>query len=134
MSEHAKKLDEYFTKWYDIREVSANLDIDRIFVNDSRKITVMYKIDMKPDRAGYVALQTLEDEKTGSHGWVWSGAVDIIVYYVVPENVLYMINPYDLRDHIIFWQGAFGLDRMRKGHGVYVPYKHFAKACKVREL
>ena len=134
MDSHEKKLDEYFSKWYDIQEVPLERDIDRIFRSDSRKVTIMYKIDVKPKRPGYVALQTLENADTGRHGWVWTGRVDIVVYYVVPQNTIYMINPYDLRDHILFWQGAFGLTGMGDGHGVYVPYEHFGKACKVRML
>lgn len=138
--EYERKLDRYFSKWYDIRTVGMDAQrrgIDRIYRNDDRKLAVEYKTDFLTQRTGNVFIETVSVDRTGKLGWAWTSQADIIVYLVAP-NTIYIANPYDIRDHIEFWKQQYGersvQNKSYKSKGIPLPEKQFAKVCKVRTL
>lgn len=142
-----KILDEYFSKWYLIADVSMDTQrkgIDRIFTRQGSAepiqptINVEYKADERTQETGNVFIETMSVMEMGKYGWAWSSQADMLVYLAIPDT-LYIVPPVKIREIIGEWTKKFGLRTVRnkayKSCGIPVPEEEFAKICSsVRRL
>lgn len=143
-----KVLDEYFSKWYLISDVSMDTQrkgIDRIFTRqgDSAEpiqptINVEYKMDEKTQQTGNVFIETMSVMEMGKYGWAWVSQADMLVYLAIPDTI-YIVQPVKIREMIPEWTKKFGVRTVRNKHykscGIPVPEEEFAKICSaVRRL
>lgn len=82
------QLDEIFSRWYQIEEVSLaderKLGIDRIFTKaDGTKLKVEYKADKWALKTGNIFIEL---EVSGKPGWTKKTVADIVVYSFVRFN------------------------------------------------
>lgn len=82
------QLDEIFSKWYQIKEVSLDderkLGIDRIFTKtDGTQLTVEYKADRQALKTGNIFIEL---EVGGKPGWTRKTVADVVIYSFVREN------------------------------------------------
>jgi hypothetical protein len=138
--EYERKLDEYFSYWYNIEPVDIDgqrQGIDRIFRNNDRIIAVEYKTDFLTQNTGNVFIETMSVTEMGRYGWAWTCKADILVYLCIPETI-FLANPYDIRDHIPLWTSVYGVRMVKNksyhSQGIPLPIKEFAKVAKVRKL
>lgn len=140
-------LDEYFSKWYLIADVSMDTQrkgIDRIFTRQAFSepiqptINVEYKADEKTQSTGNVFIETMSVMEMGKYGWAWTSQADMLVYLAIPDTI-YIVPPVKIREIIPEWTKTYGVRTVRnkayKSCGIPVPEEEFAKICSsVRRL
>lgn len=105
------QLDEFFSKWYKIEEVSIQVecetDIDRIFTSpkDGKVSKVSYKADWKAFQTGNVFLEKLVvglgDYHYHKQGWLNHSQADYILYALCEDDravQVLILDPLKLRD------------------------------------
>lgn len=143
-----KALDEYFSRWYIIHDVSMDTQkkgIDRIFSRTAvhadpihPTINVEYKADEKTQSTGNVFIETMSVMEMGKYGWAWTSQADMLVYLAIPDTI-YIVPPIKIREMIPEWTKTYGVRTVRnkayKSCGIPVPEEEFAKVCSsVRRL
>lgn len=125
-------LDNLFSKWYDIEEVSLDdekkLGIDRIYVrkSDNTTVKVEYKADRQTLKTGNIFIEL---EVGGKPGWVNKTVADYVLYALVSgerlHSVLIIPNHY-LKQMLPIWEQLPKKVIQNKGFygiGVLVPLK-----------
>ncbi len=82
------QLDEIFSRWYQIEEVSLSdekkLGIDRIFTkSDGTKLKIEYKADKWSLKTGNIFIEL---EVNGKPGWTRKTVADIVIYSFVDKS------------------------------------------------
>lgn len=136
-------LDEYFGRWYNIREATRDEQrkgIDRWFHPgdaDGPMWAVEYKADDKTSKTGNVFVETMSIVERNKPGWAWKSEADMLVYLAIPDT-LYIVPMGDVRKRIPEWRLEHGTRRVKNKAwttvGIPVPEEDFAKICKVRRL
>lgn len=127
-------LDEYFSKWYDIKPATPQEQrqkkIDRWFRHkdspNPNSTPIEYKTDDKTDRTGNLFIETWSNEGKRVPGWVYSTWADVVIYFALPDT-LYIMKTMWLRSRVSEWQGTYGTRSVKnKGYrtiGIPVPTK-----------
>ena len=104
--EGEKVLDEYFARWYEIREATIDqqkdMKIDRLFrPKGSDRNTpwkkVEYKTDDRTDSTGNLFIETWSSVENRRYGWAYATKADIIIYYALPDTI-YILDKKKLQD------------------------------------
>jgi len=146
-------LDEYFERWYNIREATRDEQrrgIDRWFRyipgpggqditrTHPAQIPVEYKADDKTSTTGNVFIETDSIVEKDKPGWAWKSEAEILVYLAIPDT-LYIAKMKNVRRRIRQWRGLYGSRRVKNEYwtsrGIPVPEEEFARVCdSVRRL
>ena len=130
--------------YYEIQEVGRGLErmgIDRLFTTHAEPLityTVEYKADSVAAQTSNVFLEGVSVD-TGNRsdrkrGWLLKTAAQIIVYYLPPKGIAYILNAYELKSHYKDWQRIYATRRSGvntdggyRSSGVTVPLSVIAK-------
>ncbi len=137
-------LDEYFSRWYNIREATRDEQrkgIDRWFHPgdaDGPMTPVEYKADDKTSKTGNVFIETMSIVERNKVGWAWKSEADILCYLAIPDR-LYIIPMKQVRFNIPIWRKLYGERNVKNttwtSRGIPVPEGDFGGAClSVRRL
>lgn len=144
--EWEKVLDDYFSRWYDIKMVGMQDErrgIDRKFKPKDENYqgdytNVEYKADEKTQDTGNIFVEVWSVVELGRYGWAWTSEADIIAYLAIPDKI-YMFKPEKIRTKIRYWQNRYKTkavsNKTYTSAGILVPEKEFAKYCTaIKEL
>jgi hypothetical protein len=131
-------LDEYFARWYNIREATRDEQrkgIDRWFHpadQDYPMTAVEYKADDKTSTTGNVFIETDSVVEKDKPGWAWKSEAEILVYLAIPDT-LYIIRMEKVRKMIRVWRSLYGTRNVRNEYwtsrGIPVPEEEFGRMC-----
>lgn len=104
-------LDDYFSTWFLIEEVSMELQylgIDRIFTKHStgERFSVEYKADRRAHDTGNVFIETVSVQKGNTIeklGWALTSTAQRLVYFIPGPNRVYILDMVDIRDMLSKW-------------------------------
>lgn len=127
-------LDGHFARWFRIAKVGAaqqKAGLDRIFVDkQGRKITVQYKADSKTQESNNAFVETAS---VSVLGWAYTCQAELLLYYCVGLEKVFVIRPERLRTFLDAWKRKY---RMREAQndgyitlGIAVPLPIFEKCC-----
>lgn len=105
-------LDRFFATWYAIRPATRaeqRSGIDRIFTRrtDGQIAAVEYKTDWAAHRTGNAFIETVSVDSANKPGWAFSSKAAILVYYVIDDDLAYIVTFATLREHLLRWQRAY---------------------------
>lgn len=133
-------LDEFFDRAYEITPATSEeqrLGIDRHFVNreTGNKLTVEYKTDEKAQKYHNAFVETISVDQRGKSDWAYTSHADRLIYYVVGDELIYVLHFIDLRKRLPEWAAKYPTGRAKnKGYwtyGLLVPLHEFER-CAVR--
>jgi hypothetical protein len=134
--EGASFLDAFFAgKGYAIRPATRDEQrrgVDRIFTNpktgDDSKVE--YKTDRAAARTGNAFIETVSVDSAGKMGWALTSEADILVYYVPPDGLIYVVPFRALRWEMPRWLREYPPRRAQNHgyatHGIVVPLHELA--------
>ena len=77
---------------------------DRYLVkNKKRKLKAEYKSDLRMYDTGNFFIETLSVDTTGKLGWALTSEADILVYYMLNDNELWIIDMNLIKSNIADW-------------------------------
>ena len=132
-------LDNYFSKWYTIQNVTMAFQkrgIDRIFlakVPEPTPMAVEYKIDYRARQTGNAYIETVawDDGSRSKKGWAYTCEADVLAYCNNFEILL--LEPLVLRPYLEQWQQKYRTVIVPNvgfnGEGLLIPWrtvKHIA--------
>jgi hypothetical protein len=127
-------LDRFFSRWYRIIPASAQHQrrgIDRVFVAGTRRIAVEYKSDSTAARTGNAFVETVSVDTAGKPGWVYTSQADFLVYFIPPDDLVYVLRPATLRKALPGWLRRYPVRAIPNAgyhtHGVLVPLDEFER-------
>lgn len=131
-----KLLDNYFSKYYTITEVSQEQQfagIDRIFKNSDRELKIEYKCDTVTITSGNLFIETFSNVESGRKGWAFTSQADWIFYYLIGMDKIVSMKPENIRTYLKEWiskyrlQSVLNKDSTRQYHsrGILIPLEVF---------
>jgi hypothetical protein len=109
--EGEKVLDQYFSRWYDIKEATLEQQteekIDRLFrpkgsLRNTPWRKIEYKTDSRTDKTGNLFIETWSVVERRRYGWAYTTHADEIMYYALPDTV-YILNKEELQRELPNW-------------------------------
>lgn len=107
-----ERLDSFFSRWYDIKEVPFELQkegVDRFYVPKRGKLAfprlIEYKTDFKT--TGNVFIETHSVIRQGQEdikGWLYTSKADWLVYYLISSQTALVVNFAKLRQSAEVWK------------------------------
>ncbi len=137
--EGATFLDEFFQqRGYGIRPATREeqrAGIDRAFTNPkSGKVSLVeYKTDTAAARTGNAFIETISVDAAGKMGWALTARADILVYYVPPMGVIYVLQFKALQWELPRWIRDYPPRHAQNNgystHGIIIPLSEMAKSA-----
>lgn len=138
---HERFLDEWFRRWFDIEPATLDEDrrlgVDRWFTSreTGQRFGVQYKADSRAGETGNAFVETVSNDRTGTPGWVHTCKADYILYYIVGWELVYVLEPAELRRRLYGWKARYReVTVANKGyqtHGLLVPLDELEKCAHV---
>lgn len=138
-----EKLDEYFSKEFQIFKVDMNLQrlgVDRIFVrySDGARFTMEYKTDERTADTNNVFIETVSVDTEKKPGWAFTSVAQLIVYFIPQWHKIYLANTMVIRKRLAKWRGLYKeKPAQNDGYltmGLCVPVDVFGAICKIVEV
>lgn len=136
--EHNKKLDSFFSKWYEIIRMPLTTDkigIDRLWSDKEThvKYSVEYKADERTADTKNAFVETVSVDKTNAPGWAYTCAAQFIVYYIPQWNKAWIMNTIAIKNRVEEWKQKY---RQVKAvnengyttYGIAVPFSDFTSS------
>lgn len=123
-------LDEFFGQWNTIEPASRAEErqgIDRWFTcrRSGRRYSVEYKTDTTAARTGNAFIETVSVDTAGKQGWAFTTRAAFVLYYVPPDDLIYVLRPRRLRAELADWQSRYPTkstpNEGYRTHGICVP-------------
>ena len=135
--EGAAFLDDFFReKGYAIRDATRDeqrAGIDRAFTNPrSGKVSLVeYKTDTRAAKSGNAFIETVSVDASGKMGWALTARAEILVYYVPPSRMIYVVQFKALHWELPRWIRDFPPRHAQNSgyatHGIIIPLSELAK-------
>lgn len=129
-------LDGYFARWFDIAKVGMaqqKAGLDRVFTDKRggrKSQTVQYKADSKTQTTDNAFIETAS---VSVLGWAYTCKADLLLYYCVGLEKVFVIRPEKLRTFLDAWKKKYRLrEAQNDGYitiGIAVPIAIFEKCC-----
>lgn len=105
---YEKLLDRHFQAWFSIApasEYDQRNGIDRIFTRkiDRCVFTVEYKADFQAHQTGNVFIEMVSVDKRNKRGWVLQTRAQVIAYYIVRSDRVYLLYAADIKTMLPRW-------------------------------
>lgn len=122
-------LDEYFSRWYDIRPATTmqqRQGIDRHFTrrDNGETSTIEYKTDYAAANTGNAFMELISVDCRYVVGWAYSSCADYLLY-LVPGAAIYVIKFSQLRLQLPFWTRRYEMRSVQnegyRARGILVP-------------
>ena len=136
------RLDKHFAEWFDIAHVPLRVDrcgIDRIFTSraglpdEGERYTVEYKCCEKAQSTHNAFVETISVDATNTPGWAYTCQADWLFYYVIGDELVYMLKPETIRKNLPQWEKKYRTRSSQndgyKTWGICVPLFEFEKAA-----
>jgi hypothetical protein len=127
----AEFLDAFFrAKGYAIRPATRDeqrAGIDRAFTSpkDGKTWLVEYKADTAAARTGNAFIETVSVDAAGKMGWALTAKSDILVYYIPPTGVIYVLQFKTLQFELPRWIRDYPPRSAKNDkystHGIIIP-------------
>lgn len=136
---HEAFLDRYFSADFAITPANPTEErsgIDRHFKRrrDGRCLTIQYKADSTAARTGNAFIETISVDRDNIPGWAYTCRADLLIYYIPPMGLAYVLEPAVIRDRVDAWQQTFKSKAIpNKGYntiGVLVPLDEIERISK----
>lgn len=150
-------LDDFFSLFYDITPASRDEQrkgIDRHFVSrwegwdqigetqrteERARYAVEYKSDFLTHRTGNAFVETVSVDSEGKDGWLITSQADVLIYFVVYRQSIFISRVDRLRELAALWKAAYpsrwAQNAGYRTHGITVPLTQYARsAYKVIQL
>jgi hypothetical protein len=135
----AEFLDEFFRgKGYSIRPATREeqrAGIDRAFISpkDGKSWLVEYKADSAAGRTGNAFIETVSVDAAGKMGWALTAKADILVYYIPPTGVIYLVQFKSIQWELPRWIRDYPPRSAQNNgyatHGIIIPLAELEKAA-----
>jgi hypothetical protein len=135
----AEFLDKFFQgKGYSIRPATRDEQrdgIDRAFTSpkDGKTWLVEYKADSAAARTGNAFIETISVDAAGKMGWALTAQADILVYYVPPTGVIYLVQFKVLQWELPRWIRDYPPRSAQNNgyatHGIIIPLAELEKSA-----
>jgi len=135
-------LDKFFRTRFYIKNASStdqHNGTDRFFVSTStgKRYSVEYKTDALAASTGNVFIETVSVDTSETRGWAYTSCAQVLIYYIPPEALAYMVPMMDIKRLIRDWEDRFttkcvpnnGYNTM----GIAVPRTVFEADCHLAE-
>ena len=128
-----ERLDSFFYRWYNIREVPFELQkegIDRFYIPKRGNITFPRLVEYKTDfyRTGNVFIEThsvIRQGKPDIKGWLYTSKADWLIYFLVAYQTAFAIYFNKLRESAQIWNKTCQRRNCRnkdyKSSGLLIP-------------
>jgi hypothetical protein len=148
------ELDEYFSRWYRIEATNGQVGrwlqqhgIDRIFVaknHEKWRWSVEYKADKRAADTGNAFIETKSVDTQDKSGWAYTSTAQLLMYYIPPSGVIYVVAMTDLRQKLPQWVRSYPeraclnqdprTGRQYRTLGRIVPLDAFGDVCRKQIL
>jgi hypothetical protein len=135
----AEFLDTFFRgKGYTIRPATRDeqrAGIDRVFTSpkDGKVSLVEYKADSAAARTGNAFIETISVDAAGKMGWALTAKSDILVYFIPPTGVIYVLQFKTLQFELPRWIREYPPRSARNNsystHGIIIPLTELDKSA-----
>jgi hypothetical protein len=132
-------LDAFFRgKGYTIRSATREeqrTGIDRAFTSpkDGKTWRVEYKADSTAARTGNAFIETISVDAAGKMGWALTAQADILVYYIPPSGVIYVLEFKTLQWELPRWIRDYPPRQAQNNgyatHGIIIPLAELEKSA-----
>ena len=137
-------LDIFFSKWYDIEEVSLadekERGIDRIFTARGTKntYTIEYKADSQSGRTGnfYIEADIVQSSGNVTQGWARKTQADKVIYFAVP-TAIYILDAETITENMDIWCQHREVKAQNAGYysvGYLVPVQEIIDICQPKVI
>lgn len=133
------KLDKLFQERFHIYSVPIELQkkgLDRLFIrkDDIKVFKIEYKTDFLSSHTGNAFIETcsiFRNRVCKTKGWAYTSHADYIIYYIVGDEIVYIVPTDVIKDNVNIWKDKFGEKSARNRDyvtkGVPLPLTIFEK-------
>lgn len=135
-------LDAAFSPRFEIHRATDEQQrqgIDRIYTDKEtgESFTVEIKSDWTTAKTGRAFIETVSVDRDSKPGWAYTSQADMLLYFIPPMLLVYVIRLEDLRLHLSLWERVYPQRSIPNSHksgdyftrGLLVPLAELEKIC-----